>query len=231
MTNTSYLTRFLITSLLIVTFSSCISSKKIDKFVDNYYTEYPIEIDTNQIRSHWWSVSNTSFKIDTFSVSKKTKSYFLPGIVFWDWNKKIHTTLSTDIANNRFQNYLSSNSSSLKKALSGNNISFSFEKTPNEFSYNYRGTVIILLLFYFVDEVCEILPQESSYILNYSVTDSQGKNIKNGQVDLANNAKPVKKVWESSKSFTWYYLDNHQKHQDSAFADLLNKVEIELKNK
>jgi hypothetical protein len=214
-------------ALITLTFTSCISTKKIDGFVNQYYSEKVTQFNNESD----WLINDTLQKIDTFSTSIKTKAQFIPAILYWQWHTNINTDINNDLVKNRFSQYLAAKSDSLElpKLLNGQKIEFEFSQAPSGFSYIHKGNSVILIVAYTVSYLIAIKPNESPYRLKYRIFNSKNIKTMEGEVKVNNTEIPLNNLWKSAKKFTWTYLDEYHKHQVIAFANLINKIENELK--
>ncbi len=216
-----------ITILVIaVAVSGCISSKRIDGFVHKYYAKNPIKKAENPN----WVYNNSNKSIDSFSTSERTKALFIPAILYWQWHTIVYSDLNDNIVNLRFYHYLNSKSDSLElpELLNGRKID-KFTEAPDGFFYIHKGFSIILIVAYSVSDLVAIKPIEDPYRLKYVLYDHNQKRIDEGEVSMDNTELPMKNVWKSAKKFTWAYLDEYHKHQDMAFAGLIDKIENNLR--
>lgn len=222
--------RLVILILLASTISSCISSKKIDDIVKRYYDEKPIVKPEKVVQ--WYSINPETNNIATFSTSERTKSKFIPAILYWQWHTVVESDINKNITLSRFNNYLASNSSTLElpSLLNGNTIEFSFDSLPSGFTYLEKGYTIIFIVGYSISDLNVIYPLNTSYILNYKVFNKNGEQVSFGKIRLENKEVPLRNDWKTSKNFTWLYLDEYNKHQDIAFEELIKLVEQELRN-
>ncbi len=222
--------RFSILLISALFFTSCISSRKIDKVVSKYYAKNSISAKADNLS--WFVSKPKAAPVDTISRSIRTKAQFIPALLYWQWHTNVNTSLSDQITVNRFNEYLSSKADSLelKKLIGNQKIEFSFEEIPNQFSYTHRGNTIILIFAYIISDLIIIEPEPSYYILNYKITDSSGSPVQEGQVSVLNTEVPIKNVTKSAKKFTWLYLDERHKHQIECFKKLISQVENALKD-
>lgn len=214
--------------LLALTLTGCITSKKIDRIVNEYYTENNID---EEIESSW--VLNSINQIDTFSISERTQAQFIPALFFWYMHVNINTDIADDITTNRFLQYLSSKSDSIElpRLLKNQKLEFEFIQAPSEFYYTHTGSTLIVIVAELTSEDIVILPNSSQYKLKYRVIDASNNVSKEGLVVANNTETPMQNYMclKSAKNFTWSYLDEYHKHQDLAFATLIEKIEAEIK--
>lgn len=189
---------------ILFSFSSCLTSASLDKFVAKKYDN---ELPKLSKRKHPDIVVNSLLKTDGLQISTsvhKTEK-FLPLIVYWQYYHRQKCSLNSSIAVVNFSNAVTSLSNKgLINKLNGRKLELTVEQAPSGFSLVMDENVVwIVYAFSWVNVILE--PDMNDLVVSYKVMG--GEENKAGKITIKNTDQ-VKglRYFQSWKSATSEYL-------------------------
>ena len=159
-------------------FSSCLSQKKMTELVQSKVEK---EIVSNHHLENEFIVLNTDSlkKSDNYVVVKNGKSYFIPAILVWAWNKKIDCEISGQYFSSLFAALLIDKVKefNLEKHLGNKKMEISLIQVPSNFVYSNSGYFIYALVFYSYGFGETIQPNNQQFVFKYRITEN-GEELK-----------------------------------------------------
>lgn len=217
--------RQLLTVLIIILFTSCISTKKFASFVDPKFQETKTILVNDNFTFDLTGLENKTNSI----TSTKVKSQFIPAILYWQWNNTIKCEVNPVIVGQAFQeNFLQfADSLKIKEKLQGRKLEIKLESIPNSFVYTHKGNSVILIFAYTFSELEAIYPHELDLIVSYKLTQN-GSKVGEGKLTSSNKDQPISNEWKSTKKFTWLYIDQFKLNTKLMTKDIVEKLIAEI---
>lgn len=206
--------------------SSCVSTQKFANFVNLKYAQQNKTIkESDYIEYNNININN----IDSTVKTEKIKSFFVPALVYWQWNNTLKCELSQKQAfltfNTYFQYY--ADSLSIKEKLNGQKLIITIDSIPKSFVYTNKGFVVFVLVAYSIFGLEAILPENENLVLSYKVV--QGTTLtKSGRIEVVNTDIPMKNARKSTKKFTWLYIDQYENNLRNMSKLSIEKLMYEL---
>ncbi len=189
----------LITTLL----ASCSSTKQFKKYITPYVENPP---ETRY--SNYATISLDSLPTHIASVSTaKTKSLFVPAILFWYWDYRLLGEIEPQLLGQYFQEVFIEVADSLyfNEKLDGRKIEMDLIKIPNSFELREHGNAIILLIAYSVSSGIYIEQKPQELVFNYRIM-NQGVLEKKGTIAIECPDFYVTDSYGSRKSVTQKFM-------------------------
>lgn len=211
------------TSLL----SSCLTSKKIDKFVGKQFNNELPKQDKKK-NTDISVTSNISYRLDNISTTETKTSNMLPLIFYWQWDYKNTCTLNPAIAVNTFTKSLNLQANKgLNQKLNGQKIELSIEQIPNAFAIDDKAYMVWLIYAFGWDKV-SVQPDLKDLIVSYKVLQNDSV-IKSGKISIKNNEQNKNlRFFQSWKSATSEYLTQYNDDITNMTKTFVNKLIQEL---
>jgi hypothetical protein len=203
---------------------SCITSRKIDKWVDKKISE---TLPANKKNNDYLAISTTLPIADQKnSTTEKTHSSLLPLIVYWEWHITNTCTLNPKIPYSTFTNTAISyaGSQGIKTKLNGRRIELEVKQMPNAFSIDDVSHMIFIGFYAFGWDDFSVLPQNNNLVVSYKIL-QENTEVKQGVISIPDASGPVNiKMFQSVKRRTWKYIDQYNEN----IAAMSKKVVDEL---
>jgi hypothetical protein len=217
-----------IVATAVVTLTSCLTPKKMDKWINKEYEGANV----SKIKSSDYIVVKTDNlpQSDKISTSQKGGNSLLPAVFYWRWKYSTVSTLNPYIPLNNVSSAITqyANTKGLKQKLNGQRIELSFEKVPNVLSITDKGSVVYLILFYITTDHIYIKPENESMIVSYRILKDDTE-TKKGSITITNKDKPVSlKVFQSVKKMTWNYLEESDNNMKAMGKEVVDKLLKEI---
>ena len=213
---------------IVLSVSSCVSPKKIDKWIGDQYGEATT---LNKPKANYFTVASPLVTADSkTSNSVKEHTKVLPLLFYWQFNYKISSTLNPKIPMNSFVSAFTSyaNSKGLKQKLNGQKLELTIDKMPTTFSFNDDFRDINLLLAQIRWEKIYLLPENADMAISYKLIKDNGE-IKNGVINIADpNKLKQKKYFQKMKTATQDYLAQYDENIRSMAKTAVDKVMVDL---
>lgn len=212
------------TAIFSFTFTSCSTSKRVDKGIKKYYANtIPEKVKNNDYIS--FTVENT-LPANEISQTRKTKNKLIPALFYWKWR-----TENTSVINNMMpiQYFTSSfitaaNSRKLKEKLKGGIVNLTIKDNPANFVYVIDGWMVFLVLAYVGGEKVAIEPSNNNFSVNYTISYPSGQ-TKQGTLTTANiNREKAPRYFQNVKGFTREYLASCDNNIKAMAKDLVTDL-------
>lgn len=225
---TVLLQQIVFTLLAIVIFGACISPRKTDKWVANYYGSVPPPV---KKKNELITVqSNIASMGSVISESRRKSSGLLPLLVYWKWNYVNACRLNPQMALNGFTSTVNSYAVKvLKPKLNNQTIELTVEKIPSVFDLDNTGHYIFLGIYGFGWETVTLMPQEHELKVSYKVMHTDKTIAKTGTVTMPISIQPVKAgLYQSVKKKMGLYLEQYDAAMITMGRKLVDKLAAEL---
>jgi hypothetical protein len=219
-------TLFLLLAVTFFSLTSCLTSKKLDKYVAaQYNNELPKqarkkrpEIDVAQVSSGSPAISTTVHKTDKF----------LPLLVYWKYNHRQSCSLNPSIAVTQFSNTVNAVATKgLTDKLAGRKLELTVEQAPAAFSIVAKEQMIWLVYAVSWAKIY-IEPDMKDLVVSYKLTDA-GKALKAGTISVKNTDKNKGlRFFQSWKSATSEYLSEYNANLTSLTKSFVTQLTQEL---
>ncbi len=218
-------------SFLILTLTSCLGPKKINKWVAKHYNETEPTQAPKKNSITYISVTSPLLSADgPISVTEKKTTDLLPLLFYWQWDYKNTCTLNPKIPIDHFttETIAYANRKGLRQKLNGGRVELSVENIPNVFAIDDKGHLIWVILYYFGWEALSIQPQNKDMVVTYRVLKGD-EEIKKGVITIPNASKPYyMKMFQSLKKKTWEFLDQYNASMAAAGKVVIDQLTSEL---
>lgn len=173
-----YFKSLIVILIPIFLFTGCLSKKNLSELVQS-------KVETEIISNHKFEnkliVLNTDSlkKSDNYVVVKNGKSYFIPAILVWAWNKKFNCEISSEYFSSLFASILTEKAKefNLEKHLGNKKMEISLIQVPSKFIYSNNGYFVYGLVFYSYGFGETLQPNNQQFILKYRITEN-GEELK-----------------------------------------------------
>jgi hypothetical protein len=195
--------------LLSITITSCITEKKMNRYVTSRYGE---TVKLQKLQSDYITINttlNTENPVPSESTKKTKKA--LPFILYMRFYYQTSCTLNPIIPINQFNAAFSSyaNSKKLGEKLKGRKLELSIDNLPLTFSFNDDYQFLIIIQW----ERIYLLPQNQEMVLTYKITGEGAGNSKIGTITIPDpNTLKGTRYFQSVKSATREYLTQYDEH-------------------
>ena len=152
--------------ILINSFYGCLSNKRLAKFVNQKYDKESyittqndyIDYDTNKC-----NYSDTTIKVT------KLKSYFIPALIYWEWNNTMKCQISNKQTFENFKKYFEfyADSLNIKEKLNGNKLTIRVDSIPKTFVFSNKGDFTFLLFILVYKDLEVIYPDKEKFVISY----------------------------------------------------------------
>lgn len=218
----------LLALFLLVGLSSCLTPRKMDKWIDSHYAStVPSRIKGNDFISIKTKNAGSPNRVST---TEKGVKKFLPALVYYQWQYSVVSTLNPNIPASQFSSALLpyANSKGLRQKLNGQKVEFTIENAPAVFEFTDKGGMVYLLLYYISWDHIYIDPKKTDLVVSYRVLDGD-RETKKGEISIVNRDQLISlKMFQSSKKMTWRYLDEYENNVKAMSKELVDKLLVEL---
>src|SRR5262249_4735447 len=153
---------------------SCLTPKKLDKWIDQHYQglEQPQKKNSKVSTNNYLVVnSNVPSTGDQYSNSEKVNSYLLPLLFYYKYDYRLSSTINPKIGVDNFtRTVLSySNKKGLKQKLNGRTVELSLDSIPHVVDSDDNGYYVWVILFGFGQEAISVQPQTRNMVVSYKI--------------------------------------------------------------
>lgn len=213
---------------LLVSFSSCLTPRKMDKWVDQHYgSTVPAKVRNND----FITVKTDNIKrTDAVSTTVKGKKKLIPALLYWHWDYSVVSTLNPYIPVSHFSSTVLpyAHTRGLRQKLGGQKVEFTIESAPASFEFTQKGHLIYVLVYYIGWEHIYIDPKKTDLAVSYRVLDGE-RETKSGVIHITNRDQPISlKIFQSSKKMTGRYLEQYNNNLKAMSRELVDKLLVEL---
>jgi len=205
--------------------SSCLTSKKVDKFVGKQFNdELPKpEKKKNQDIS---ITSNIPYSSGNISTTETKTSNMLPLIFYWQWDYKNTCTLNPAIAVNTFTKTVNLQAGKgLNQKLNGQKLELTIEQMPNASAFDDKAHLVWIIYAFAWDKI-SVQPDLKDLVVSYKVLQN-GSSMKSGSITIKNNEqnKGLRffQSWKSAISEYLVQYDQDMANMTKTFIDKLNQ--------
>jgi hypothetical protein len=209
-------------------FTSCLTSKKVDRFVGKQYNNELPKQEERKNADITVATSVNSFTADNISMTDTKTSEMLPLIFYWQWDYKNTCALNPAIAVNAFAKsvYFQANKG-LNQKLNGQKLELTVEQIPNIFAIDDKAHMIWIIYAFGWDKV-SVQPDLKDLIVSYKYLQNDGS-IKSGRITIKNNEQNKNlKFFQSWKSATSEYLTQYNDDIANMTKVFVTKLMLEL---
>lgn len=214
-------------ALIAVVFSGCLTTKKMDGFIEEYEGGFTTKLKT----SDYITVSAPELpKTDVASTTVKGKNKVLPLLVYWrfEWSRVPTLNPYIPVANINSTILQYANTKKLKEKLHGQKIELTINKVPTTFSLTYRDHLVYFGLYYVQWGRVFINPQKQDITIGYRILKDKVE-TKKGAITVADPSKPLDlKFLQSVKKMTWNYLDEYDNIIKDMSRQFVDKLLLEI---
>jgi hypothetical protein len=213
--------------IALISFSSCLTAKKIDTFVGKQFNNElpkPDKKKNQDIRI----ISNIPYRLDNISTTETKTSNILPLIIYWQWDYKNTCTLNPAIAVNIFTKTVNLQANKgLNQKLDGLQLELTLEQLANAFAFDDKAHLVWLIHAFGWDKI-SVQPDFKDLVVTYKVLQN-GSAIKSGSITIKNNERNKNlRFFQSWKSAISEYLIQYNEDITSMTKLFVNKLAQEL---
>jgi hypothetical protein len=190
--------------------TSCLTSRKMDRFVTKHFNNELPRLDKKKNAAITVSSSVPPAITDNISTTFKKTNKVLPLLFYWRINYEHFCTLNTAIAITGFSNAVNSQvNKGLAQKLEGKELALTVEQIPISYSLVDDATIIWVLVAAFGWDKVYMKPDFKDLVVSYDLKE-KGVSIKTGQLTVKSNlqSKGIR-YFQSWKSATTDYLTNY----------------------
>jgi hypothetical protein len=221
-----YPARLSVVLLLCFFLTSCLTAKKLDKFVASHYNnELPkpkkskTEITVNSgVASEGNSLSSTVHQTNSF----------LPLIVYWQYKHRQNCSLNPAIAVTQFTNAVNTQASKgLTQKLAGQKLELTVEQAPSGFAI-VSNEHMVWVVYAFSWAKVFIEPDFKDLVVSYRLLQGD-QPTKSGKITVKNTDKNKGiRFFQSWKSATTEYLNEYESNLTAMTRSFVNQLTQEL---
>jgi hypothetical protein len=205
-------------------FTSCLTSRKMDKYVSKQYNDElpkPVRKKNAEITV----TSTLPSRPNIISTTKKKTSHLLPLIIYWQCDYRHTCTLNSAIPVTNFSNALNTVASkALTQKLNGQHLELTIEQIPTAFSLVDKEHLFLL----FAWDHLYMEPDYKDLVVSYKLYQNDNT-TKTGTITIKNNMhdKDIH-YFQSWKSATRGYLTRYDAAISSMTKDFANQLMVEI---
>jgi hypothetical protein len=205
-------------------FTSCLTSRKMDKYVSKQYNDElpkPIRKKNAEITI----TSTNPSRPNIISTTKKKTSHVLPLIIYWQFDYRHTCTLNSAIPVTNFSNTLNNYvSKGLTQKLNGQKMELTIEEIPTAFALVDKAHLFLV----FGWDHLYMEPDNKDLIVSYKLYQNDNS-VKTGKITIKNNLhdKDIH-YFQSWKSATRGYLTRYDSAISSMAKEFANQLMEEI---
>jgi hypothetical protein len=215
-------------STCIISLSSCLGPKKIDKWIAKKYDN---TLPQTKKKNDYVTVNaNVPYPGgNSISITESKTTNMLPLLFYWHWHYKNITTLNPQIGITTFANTVNNYANkSLKQKLNGKKIELTVDSIPTNFVIDDNAHMIWLIYAYGWDYI-SILPLNKQMAVSYKIINTDNTVFKTGSVTIPNIGKGVPlQMFQSLKKKTGEFLDEYESNIAVMSKTIVDKISEEL---
>lgn len=213
--------------IAMLSFSSCLTSKKMDKFVSDQYNDQIPNVDKKK-KAADITVSSILPATSTSISTTKAHTKVLPLIVYWAVDYRHTCTLNSQIANTHFSNTVNTMAhKDLSKKLNGQKLELTVEQVPATFSLVEKTHAIWLIYPIHWDRIY-IEPEAKDLVVSYKLYKNDNS-VKTGRIAIKNTDRNNGlNLFQSWKSATTEYVINYDANVSAMTKQFVGKLMEEL---
>ncbi len=214
---------------LLISFSSCLTSRKMDKWIDR---QYGSTVPQKMKSSDYITIKTDNLtKSEKVSTTQKGKRKLIPALFYWHWDYSTVSTLNPYIPVSNVSTTIMpyANSKGLRQKLNGQKLELTFDQAPAVFELTEKGNLIFVLVYYIGWENIYIEPKNEEMVVAYRLLNSNNEETKKGVITITNRDQPISlKMFQSPKKMTWRYLEQYNNNIKSMSRELVDKLMLEI---
>lgn len=170
----------------IITFSSCLTSKKMDSYISGQYdNEIPKVNKKKQVEDITFSSTLPATSTNISNTQPHTK--VLPLLLYWNIDMRQTSTLNSGIATSGFTNAVNAMANKgLNAKLAGRKLELTIEQAPATFALIDKTHAIWLLVYAIHWEKVYIQPEAKDLVVSYKCYEDD-HTIKTGKITVKNS--------------------------------------------
>ncbi len=210
----------------IAAFSSCLTPKKMDKFVASQYSNQLPK--ARKMRADIVVSSAVRSPSNDISATTKKTSNFLPLIVYWQCDYRHTCTLNPAIALSSFTNTLNTlTTKGLADKLNGQRLELTVEQIPIAFSLVEKARMVWLLYAFSWGKIY-MEPDFKDLVVSYKLIQDETP-VKTGKISIKGDAhNKGLRFFQSWKSATSEHLADYNANITAMSRAFVNKLVEEL---
>ena len=218
---------FLFLFFTLCTFSSCLTSKKLDKFVATHYNN---ELPKLNKRNKPELVVNAAAPINQPMISSTVHktNRFLPLIVYWEYKHQHDCSLNNNIAITNFTNAVNTMATKgLTQKLNGQKLELTVEQAPAAFSI-VSNEHMVWVIYAFSWAKVYIQPDAKDLVVSYKLVQADNA-VKTGKITVPNTSKNKSiRFFQSWKSATNEHLQDYTANLTTMTKSFVTQLTEEL---
>ena len=218
---------FLLVCTAMIVFSSCLTSKKMDKFVSKQYNgELPTPDKKKQ--SDIVITSTVQSPVAGISATESKTSNLLPLVFYWQVDYKNTCTLNSNIAVTSFSRDINGKyAKSLRQKLNGQSLELTIEQVPDQFAFDDKSHMV-WLVYAFAWDKFTVQPSAKDMIVSYK-TNVKGQVAKTGRIVIKNKeSNQGLRYLQSWKSAVSEYISAYNTNITAMTHEFATKLNDEL---
>ncbi len=218
---------FLLVFVLMIAFSSCLTSKKMDKFVAKQYND-ELPTPDKKKQSDIVITSAVQSPVAGISATESKTSNLLPLVFYWQVDYKNTCTLNSNIAVTSFSREINGKyAKSLRQKLNGQNIELTIEQVPDQFAFDDKSHMV-WLVYAFAWDKFTVQPSAKDMIVSYK-TNVNGQVAKTGRIVIKNKeSNQGLRYLQSWKSAVSEYISAYNTNITAMTHEFATKLNDEL---
>ena len=212
---------------ILLTLSSCLTSKKLDKFVASQYSN-ELPKPSKKKKAEIEVTSLTPSGNSQISTTVHKTDMFLPLLVYWKYDHRQSCSLNPSIAVTNFSNAINSLATKgLIEKLNGRKLELTVEQAPSAFSLVAKENMVWLVYAFSWSKIY-IEPDMKDLIVAYKVVGSDA-GVKTGKIAVKNTDKNKGlRFFQSWKSATSEHLSEYNANFTSMTKTFVSQLTNEL---
>ena len=216
-----------ISLVLVLSLSSCVSSKKIDNWVSDRYEGTVSTVASNNNISISTSDSIESRKVSrTETKSSKT----IPLVFFWKWERTHTCSINENIPLNQFTKTVNfyANAYPLKSRIAGRRLELLVNGLPHTFTLEESGWKVAPFLSFAGSKEFYISPNKEKMVVEYRLLEGDVVK-KTGTITIPSFDKLYEQFeFRGDKDMTQEYLDQYDRNMVKMSKFFVDKLAVEL---
>ena len=217
----------IISASVLFSFSSCLTSKKMDRFLSEQYNHQLPKLDKKKTPEIIVTSTVPSGPTAISTTVQKT-SKVLPLIIYWQFDYRHTSTLNPAIAINYFTNTINSIASKgLSQKLAGKKLQLTVEEVPNAFALVDKAHIIWIVYAFSWDKIY-MEPDFKDLVVSYQLLENDTP-VKTGKISIKSSAQNQGiRFFQSWKSATSEYITEYNAGITNMTKSFVTKLIEEL---
>ncbi len=218
---------FVLLFAAVFSLSSCLTSKKMDKFVAQHYNNELPKL-AKKKKADIVVMSTVPSANSSISTTVHKTNSFLPLIVYWQYKHRQNCSLNSAIAVTNFTNTINATATKgLSQKLNSNKLELTVEEAPSGFSM-VLNEHMVWLVYAFSWAKIYIEPDYKDLVVSYKMLQEDGS-LKTGKIIVKNTDKAKGlRFFQSWKSATSEYLSDYTANLTTMTRSFVTQLTNEL---